>query len=70
LLSHSQEYMDKEEGKELFFARAMGVLAFDIAQLQIRHGGSKPGDQGICKWTSIRSCQDLQRLFYTFISVW
>jgi hypothetical protein len=34
--------MDKEEGKELFLARDMEVLAFDIAQLQNRHGGSKP----------------------------
>lgn len=42
MLSHSQEYVDKEEGKELFLARAMEVLAFDVAQLQNRHGGSKP----------------------------
>jgi hypothetical protein len=34
--------MDKEEGKELFLARAMEILPFDVSQLQNRHGGSKP----------------------------
>jgi hypothetical protein len=30
------DYMDKEEGKELCFARAMKVLAFDTQHLQRR----------------------------------
>jgi hypothetical protein len=34
--------MDNEEGKELFLARAMEALAFDVTQLQNRHGDSKP----------------------------
>jgi hypothetical protein len=34
--------MDKEEGKELFLARVMQVLAFDVTQLLNSEGGSKP----------------------------
>jgi len=35
--------MDKEEGKELYLARAMKVLAFYTQRLQRRHNNSKVG---------------------------